>query len=489
MITNMLRQRWDILGKLVVKLPPRSLFGLRKNYAEAVQDEILESFGGERSVEVNRSARFASYIIAHIIEDGYNVITPEDIHSAIELGAVESTPDLIPEYRNDVESWLGIINLKEIDPTYTRIPQLSRFNRIWVAPIAPTIDALLNSLGNPAIISDTTIGEVIRQEFTSYKMADRDHTDILAEQSYEEIETELLTNHGHQIAAAHDLIRQGKGEKSDIPHDTPNVEQYSRINELAEYVQVRYYADRLPEISGYDVPALCGWIRAELENNQWVRVSIGDANNTVWISPKRFNDILRERGTVLESNLVDQEIMKTTMRETPELGLGAFDYSVVSESIKSRLEKHGWRDLTWGVDSTYWYTDETEHLADLISLGLTYEDIVNTPGNKSLEELEDAKIFFSSNAYAIMKRLDTSKETVEQVLKRLRAETRATEALSQLDEAEPVHSGDVLTSEVDTSNTTEREVVWRLQKAAREEEKEEDSEDDDDEIERVGPDW
>lgn len=191
---NTLRRRWERIGVAVSELPPAAEYEDRMAYAEAIQKRILKGFQGEETKEVRRSMRYAAYVLAEVISDGSNVVTPDDITFAIQIGARSPSPEKIHTYRQDVEAWLGRIDLIELDPSFCDLPEYRRFDKIWVAPIAPPLDELLAHLGEPQVMSKRTIERTLRQAFLGDESRDLDFDDRQPETDDRDISQRLMWN-------------------------------------------------------------------------------------------------------------------------------------------------------------------------------------------------------------------------------------------------------------------------------------------------------
>lgn len=174
-------ERWDF----IVELPPVDRYNSSSEFASDVADFLLNNYNGEITPEVRISAEYFSYLCVMIVEDGYSVITKDEIQDAVHFSQNEWREREVL-HQSAIVSWLLRAGFDKLNTKYCFSEHYDQFKHIYCAPISPTLEDILNEVNNQPVISVKTIEHILRNGFSQfeerYHVGYRDHVPDITEE-------------------------------------------------------------------------------------------------------------------------------------------------------------------------------------------------------------------------------------------------------------------------------------------------------------------
>lgn len=160
----MLRRRWWFIEGLIEAVPPTAETHLEDS--KRVSKKILKSHRAESDFDTQVALDAVSSILVDVVKDDKNVITPEDIQSAVELGGSGASTITPPQLEIEIHSWLPSAGLLDIDASYCQYEEWNQSGKIYIAPVFPRLEDVVSELGNPIAITTTTIRRLLIRAFS-----------------------------------------------------------------------------------------------------------------------------------------------------------------------------------------------------------------------------------------------------------------------------------------------------------------------------------
>ncbi len=158
-------------------------------HAKKLGKQIIGSIPGDidRSGEIGATA--AANILIDIVRNDRLVVTPDDVQTTAEEYTLNRELSY-PEISREIKSWLPYLDLIEVDTSYSN--EWQTWETIWVAPIFPRLEDILEYADNPPVLSMPTIEHVIETTFSveeqnsngKFKASDVDTDELDAFLSY-----------------------------------------------------------------------------------------------------------------------------------------------------------------------------------------------------------------------------------------------------------------------------------------------------------------
>lgn len=162
--------KWDFLDEL----PSLGDFTTSFEYAREISDILLEEYPGEVTADMQWSALHFGNLCYMIAEDGYNVITPEELKDAQRYS--QSGPKSGVSHISEIETWIFRAGFRKIDTEYCDSEKYRQYSSVYCAPIVPSIDSIIDELDNPPIFSFESAKKIL-SKYSSGDQGDEDGGD------------------------------------------------------------------------------------------------------------------------------------------------------------------------------------------------------------------------------------------------------------------------------------------------------------------------
>lgn len=168
----MLRRRWDVIDAL--QQDQSITRETHRATAEEVGRQILATYNPDLETSSRIAATGAASILLDMAEYDKIVVTPEDINSAAGRAAMDYQNITIPEITQEIESWLAFLGLEEVNAEYSE--DWTKWGRIWLAPIFPTLEDVLDSFEESTVVSRVAIQQIVHNALSKPIQFDDDES-------------------------------------------------------------------------------------------------------------------------------------------------------------------------------------------------------------------------------------------------------------------------------------------------------------------------
>lgn len=356
--SHMLRERWAFVGRVHEEIPPQER--AVKDNGERISQEILKSFRGEKTTEVKHSIMLCGSLFVDIAKNGKHVITPYDIQAAVELGSSAAREVVDARYPPIVETWLPNAGLTKVEAEYCESTKWEAFEFIYVAPVAPSLNDMLDCLGNPPVISSITINQLLIRAFTEFpRRSDDDYADRVPEVDASDLD------------AFYAKIKSELDDHNWVGVPTTDTDIQIWLNPSAIDEDLR---DRSPKLPSQKVDEVI--VNSILHN-------IPEINPDVDV-------------------LIDDAITRT----------------------KAKLENTcNWNYMIVN-GTEWWYPSVTTFEGEFAMYADKSEDILKNHQDASIDELRMAKDFFNRNKQNLVRVFDADSDHIEKAVRQLKAQIR-----------------------------------------------------------------
>lgn len=387
----------------------------RKTYSQKIGSQVLDASSGEVDPLTKVEANASASILIDMADYQKVVVTPEDIQSAADMGAGDLMEVSSPEVAIKIKSRLPSLGLIEIDSSFSE--KWNHWDKIWIAPIFPQLEDLDEELDNPSAISTPVIRDIVTNEFSS----------------------------------------QGRGE-----------------GEAFGYW----------EFDEKEIDAGMAQIRRELDE-KWA--PIDGTEDLVWAHPGRVDERLRSEGDVLSLGQMTEGVA-AILEHSPYVEDDLIPDEVGATHIGSLANvlqnSHGWKRLGTSSEIS-WYRDveafEEDYREEAVSAQEILSSVEGPPEDRrdvSLDELRMARTFFEFNQAVILEQEDTTRQQIEEAVKRLSFRINTAEQETRLESSVP---GDNLSSKVKSPPKSELRIAIEFEEKLEDLRMEGEDEDDEDE--------
>jgi hypothetical protein len=414
----MLRRRWDYLNNLYRKLSVNPGEVPRRQSSKAIYRIIRENSFDRLDMTEDRAIQACGYVFSTFLTHDYNIITGEDIGNAVEQVPLNSSGRDKLLLENEVPSWFGHADLEEVNGVYCE-SDLSQFDEIYVAPIAPELEQIVSVLGEPAALTTETIQQVLLKAFTEHKhLSDRNWADRCPEVDAKDLDA------------------------------------------LTAWVKSEFDSD--------------GWIQIEDESFEctvWVdpdRIEEKIRQNGPVYSEKRLVRTLIEEALKPLAGIPDSKTFLFT--------------GYLKEMLKKLETRYEWKTITT-ADGVWWYASPHLHKAELLLYAQEHQRTIDNPDNATKEEIESALSFLEENDNSLIRIIDATREAIDDAVVQLDASLEKRRLYSSMQDAQLGESPSDVETKIELDEPpTLYDVAREFEEALRKKRREESDQDDEPEV-------
>lgn len=184
----MISRRWDFIEGLLDVLPHNPADEPDRATEKYIRKMLMKNAMDELSDQDERSIRCASNLLTSVVKYGNNVITPDDIERSIQSKLYDHEKGDSVTLRKEIPSWLIGMGMERVNATYCD-RTYSNFEEVYVVPIAPFPEVLVEALGQPMTITEQSLHWVINRIWNDRNSrAETDWGDRSPEVTFQELD-------------------------------------------------------------------------------------------------------------------------------------------------------------------------------------------------------------------------------------------------------------------------------------------------------------